>query len=421
MKLYNSLSNQVETFEPKGNEVSLYVCGITPYDTTHLGHAFTYTMADILVRYLEMKGVKVKYVQNVTDIDDDILRKAKEVGEDWHTVGNRWTVHYIQDMISLNVRPPDYFPRATGAIPDIIQNVQRLLEAGVAYESGGSVYYDIEACPEFGQLSDLPRHQMLPVANERGNHPEDPNKRDPLDFVLWQKSAPGEPSWESPWGSGRPGWHIECSTLATKYLGKTIDIHGGGADLCFPHHECEIAQVEPVTGEAPFSRFWMHTAMVRYQGEKMSKSLGNLVMVRDLLEKYSADAIRLYLANQHYREPWSYNEKGLQEAEVLASRIREACAFRGGVDTPLDPSAAWATFTAALDNDLDTPGARRALATLAGAILEASRAKRSIEEAQVALRKMITVLGLQLAGGPDEQVIRGWDVYLKEFGAEVED
>ena len=415
MKLYNSLTDRVETFEPSGDEVSLYVCGITPYDTTHLGHAFTYTIADILVRYLESKGLKVKYVQNVTDIDDDILRKAREAEDDWRSVVNRWTTHYIKDMVELNIRPPDYFPRATSAIPDIIENVKQLIEAGVAYESGSSVYYDVDDCPDFGKLSNLPRHEMLPVANERGNHPDDPNKQDPLDFVLWQRSAPGEPFWESPWGYGRPGWHIECSTLATKYLGKTIDIHGGGADLCFPHHECEIAQVEPVTKKPPFSRFWMHTAMVRYQGEKMSKSLGNLIMVDDLLEKYSADAIRLYLANQHYREAWSYDEKALEESQELYVKIWEAKAVIGGKGDPLDSAAAWASFTSAMDNDLDTHEARRTLTGLADEILEGALAGRSVDDAQKALKEMSTVLGLQLGSGPEERVVSGWDRYLEEF------
>ena len=276
MKLYNTLSKKVEIFLPRGDEVSIYVCGITPYDTTHLGHAFTYTSVDILIRYLESKDLSVRYAQNVTDIDDDILRKAKEVGEDWLAVGNRWTMHYIEDMQALNVRAPDFYPRATDAIPEIVEWVQNLLEAGVAYESGGNVYYDVNAWSDFGELSAIPRSEMLPIANERGNHPDDPAKYNPLDFVLWQAMAPGEPSWESPWGPGRPGWHIECSTLSTKYLGETIDIHSGGADLCFPHHECEIAQVEPVTSELPFVRYWMHTAMVYHDGDKMIKSLGNL-------------------------------------------------------------------------------------------------------------------------------------------------
>ncbi|MEJ2265160.1 MAG: class I tRNA ligase family protein, partial [Anaerolineales bacterium] len=191
MKLYNTLTGQCEEFVPRGDEVSLYVCGITPYDTTHLGHAFTYTVADVLVRFLESTGLQVRYVQNVTDIDDDILRKAKEVGKDWKEIGDEWTRYFIRDMKSLNVRAPDFFPRATDVIPEIIETVQKLLDSGVAYEADGSVYFDIHAWSDFGKLSQMPKEEMLPIANERGNHPDDPNKRDPLDFVLWQAQAPG--------------------------------------------------------------------------------------------------------------------------------------------------------------------------------------------------------------------------------------
>ena len=303
MQLYNTRSHQVETFTPQSEPVTIYACGITPYDTTHLGHAFTYTTVDILVRTLEALGHQVNYVQNVTDIDDDILRKANETEEDWYALGNRWTAYFIHDMQSLNVRAPDHFPRATDVIPQIIEMVATLLEQGVAYVANGNVYFSAAAWPHFGQLSGLARPELLPVANEHGNRPDDPHKRDPLDFVLWQAHASGEPSWDSPWGPGRPGWHIECSAMATHLLGETIDIHCGGSDLVFPHHECEIAQSETVTGRQPFANFWVHVAMVGYEGEKMSKSLGNLVMVRELLTDYSPDAVRLYLAQHHYRQP----------------------------------------------------------------------------------------------------------------------
>jgi len=237
LKLYNTRSQQLEELKPQGDFVTMYVCGITPYDTTHLGHAFTYTTADILIRHLESQGHRVKYVQNVTDIDDDILRKAQETGADWQSLGNEWTAHFIRDMQSLNVRAPDYFPRATEMMAQIGDMVQALVDKGVAYESAGNVYFAVDAWPTYGQLSHLPRTELLPVANERGNRPDDPHKRDPLDFVLWQAQAPGEPAWDSPWGPGRPGWHIECSAMASHFLGETIDVHGGGADLVFPHHE----------------------------------------------------------------------------------------------------------------------------------------------------------------------------------------
>ncbi len=408
MRLYNSRTQKTEEFTPRDHEVSLYVCGITPYDTTHLGHAFTYTSYDQLIRYLELKGNRVRYAQNVTDIDDDILKKAKETGEDWRELGKRWTDHFIDDMIALNICPPDYFPYASDVIPEIIHSVENLIEAGVAYVKNGSVYYQVSRYPEFGQLSHLPHQEMLPVANERGNRPDDPNKRDPLDFVLWQAQAPGEPAWESPWGPGRPGWHIECSTMATKYLGTTVDIHGGGLDLCFPHHECEIAQVEPVRDD-PYVRTWMHTAMVGYQGEKMSKSLGNLVMVSDLLETYSPDALRLFLGSHHYREAWSYQEKDLKEFQKPADTLSQAVRAESGHGVSFNPTQRINEFIDSMENDLRTPGAVHALVDLARGILDASKDRRDVSEAQDMLRKYGRVLGLTFGGyAPEERVAAGW-------------
>jgi L-cysteine:1D-myo-inositol 2-amino-2-deoxy-alpha-D-glucopyranoside ligase len=415
MRLYNTLSRRVETFTPRQNPVTVYVCGITPYDTTHLGHAFTYVSLDVLIRYLAFRGHAVRYVQNVTDIDDDILREAKEVDEPWKALGDRWTAHFIRDMQALNVRPPDELPRATETIPQIIEVVQQLLEAGVAYESGGSVYFQLDAWPEYGKLSRLSYDEMLPIANERGNDPDDPHKRDPLDFVLWQAQAPGEPAWDSPWGAGRPGWHIECSTMAIHHLGYPVDIHSGGADLTFPHHESEIAQAEGATGESPFVRFWVHTAMVHHQGEKMSKSLGNLVMVSDLLESWSPDAIRLYLASHHYREPWEHDQDALEQAEQLARTLREAVTVEDGPGEALDPSAAREAFVAAMDDDLDTPRAVAELAQWAEATLSAARAGRDVQAAQEALRSLGRVFGLRFeAETPEEHVIQTWDRYLQD-------
>ena len=410
MRLYNSKTQTTEEFSLRNREVTLYVCGITPYDTTHVGHAFTYTAYDQLIRYLEMKGMKVRYAQNVTDIDDDILKKAKETGEDWRELGNRWTNHYINDMIALNVLPPDYFPHATDVIPEIVHSVEDLIRVGVAYVKNGSVYYEVSRYPEFGQLSHLPHGEMLPVANERGNRPDDPNKRDPLDFVLWQAQAPGEPAWESSWGPGRPGWHIECSTMATKYLGKTVDIHGGGLDLCFPHHECEIAQVKPVLGHDPYVRYWMHTAMVGYQREKMSKSLGNLVMVDKLMDTYSPDALRLYLGSHHYREAWSYDETELKKFQELANSLSQAVKVQSGKDAPFSPTKYVSEFSESMENDLGTPGAVHALQELARGILEAAKGRRDVKEAQEMLRKYSLVFGLALGcETPEERVVEGWN------------
>jgi L-cysteine:1D-myo-inositol 2-amino-2-deoxy-alpha-D-glucopyranoside ligase len=418
LKLFNTLTQKIESFSTNGNEIKIYVCGITPYDTTHLGHAFTYTAVDIFIRYLESLGLEVRYVQNVTDIDDDILKKAREVGGDWRELGNRWTIHFIRDMQELNVRPPDYFPRATSVIPEIIQTVSHLIDAGVAYVASGNVYYDVQAWPEFGKLCHLPRESMLPIANQRGNFPDDPNKRNPLDFVLWQAQAPGEPAWDSPWGPGRPGWHIECSTMSTKFLGKVVDVHGGGADLCFPHHDCEIAQIEPLLEGRSFVRFWMHTAMVRHQGEKMSKSLGNLVMVRDLLQTYPPDAIRLYLGSHHYRTTWEYDEKKLEESARLADKVQDAVTASSGSGRPLESEPAWASFTAAMDRDLDTPTAIEILADLTDQILDAHLAGRNIEEAQGALRQFVKIFGLRLdQAGPHPDVVQGWEQFVPVFSS----
>lgn len=421
MKLFNSLSRKVEEFTPQNDKVTIYVCGITPYDTTHLGHAFTYTSADILVRFLERKGFKVLYTQNVTDIDDDILRKAKEIQEEWKELGNRWTAHFIKDMKTLNVRPPDYYPRATDVIPDIIAMIQKLLDKGVAYESNGNVYFSVNSWDSFGKLSGLPKPEMLPIANERGNKPDDPNKRDPLDFVLWQARAPGEPYWESPWGPGRPGWHIECSTMSAKYLGVPVDIHIGGADLCFPHHECEIAQIEPINDGTHFTRFWMHIAMVEYAGAKMSKSLGNLVMVRDLLSEYSPDALRFYLASHHYRQSWSYDKTELDQAARKVDLIQTALKEAGGIGRQVDSTTFVQGFDQALENDLDTPKACEMLIEFSQAIISAARTGRPVDRAQADLRAIAGVFGLRFDRPLDNRVIKGWERHLERFPVSIQE
>jgi len=416
VKIYNSLSQEIEEYRPSGEDVSVYVCGITPYDTTHLGHAFTYISIDIFIRYLESQGLNVRYAQNVTDIDDDILRKANESGDDWRALGNGWTAHYINDMQALNVRAPDFFPRATEFIAEIIVTVKDLLDAGVAYESGGSVYFNIASWPDFGKLSKIPRERMLPIANERGNFPDDPNKRDPLDFVLWQAQAPGEPAWESPWGPGRPGWHIECSTMSTGLLGDTVDFHSGGGDLRFPHHECEIAQVEPITGQQPFVRYWIHIAMVHHEGEKMSKSLGNLVMVDDLLKLWTPDALRFYLGCHHYRESWSYDEYELKLAAESSEKCRLAVLADGGSGDQFDARSYWLEFKTAMENDLDTPAAARVMRSLADDILQASNRGLEIDDAQQQLRAMADIFGLILErNSPEERVSDGWNEHLRRF------
>ncbi|HQY29637.1 MAG TPA: cysteine--tRNA ligase [Thermomicrobiales bacterium] len=396
MNLYNSASRSVEPLTVQDNHIGVYVCGVTPYDTTHAGHAFTFLTFDILVRLLRHQGIAVTYVQNVTDIDDDIIRKAKETGTTWDELGTRETNKFLRDLVALNAIPFDHYLRATETIPEIIALVSDLIEKGHGYEVNGNVYFAVASDPDFGKLSRIPSAEMLAVANERGNNPDDPNKRDPLDFVLWQAMAPGEPFWESPWGKGRPGWHIECSAMSMKALGPVVDIHGGGADLIFPHHECEIAQSESATGHVPFTRYWMHVAMVGYQGEKMSKSLGNLVIASNVLESYSADAFRLYLFSHHYRTEWEYVDAEIEHWSDVAKELIEAIEFSSvGYGEALEVRHHSDAFFEAMENDLDTPAAIGVLQALASDILTSDEIDTTT--AQKLLITMSGILGLTLA------------------------
>ena len=397
MHLYNTQTAEKELVTAPTGHLGIYVCGVTPYDTTHAGHAFTFLTFDILVRFLRYMDYDVTYVQNVTDIDDDILRKAKEVGLAWDELGRRETERYQKDMRDINVLDPDHYLRATEHTREMIAIIQPLIAAGHAYVSNNSVYFSVASDPEFGKLSHIPIPEMLPIANERGNKPNDPNKKDPLDFLLWQAAAPEEPTWESPWGPGRPGWHIECSAMATKYLGNTVDIHGGGSDLIFPHHECEIAQTELATGDKPFVRYWMHVGMVGYQGEKMSKSLGNLVLVRDVLDSYSADALRLYLFSHHYRSTWEYIDEEIEDWAQLSRDLQEAVDFPAiGIEDEVDVSVYREQFINAMNDDLDTPTAIEALRDISAAILEAPE-DEDVRDAQDTLRELSSVFGLSLS------------------------
>jgi len=416
LRLRNEITGTLETLQPvRPGQVSVYVCGITPYDTTHLGHAFTYLSFDVLIRYLEYRGLSVRYVQNVTDIDDDILRKSGETGEDWLALGNRWTRHFIEDLRTLNVRPPDVFPRATETIPDIIAQVKALVDSGHGYAAGGSVYYAVETHETFGAVSGLDAEQWLPIANERGNVPDDPHKRNPLDFVLWQAQKPGEPAWESPWGPGRPGWHIECSSMSSAFLGDEIDIHGGGADLSFPHHECEAAQMCGVTGRDVFVHHWLHTAMVRYQGEKMSKSLGNLIWARELLQEHTPDAVRLLVTAHPYHETWSYDPAELEPADARAALLAQAARAEGGWRDEPPTDGYVAAFCAAMDDNLDSRSALESLDTLARDILKAATEGRNVQAAQATLRRLGTVFGLTMGGEIEPRVSDGWDAHHARF------
>lgn len=355
LMLFNSGSGRKEPFRTlKPGSVSIYVCGVTPYDTTHIGHAFTYLSFDALIRYLVFSGLNVNYTQNVTDIDDDVLRKAREQHKDWRALGTFWTRRYLADMKGLNALKPTHYVKATGAMPQIIRMVAALVEGGFAYESAGNVYFNVKKFPRYGRLSHYSEAQMRLLLKERGGDPSDPNKRNPLDFIVWQAWKEGEPYWSSPWGRGRPGWHIECSAMIREYLGERIDIHGGGRDLIFPHHESEIAQSESFTGKRPFSRYFMHTAMVMRDGEKMSKSLGNLVLVSDLLKRHSPNAVRWLLLSHHYRRVWEFMQDELDAAESTVERISRYLAKEPKAKPDADVMK---RFSSAMDDDLDTPAA----------------------------------------------------------------
>ena len=341
----------------------MYTCGITPYDATHFGHAATYLTYDVLQRRLRDLGHETRCVRNITDVDDDLLRKARELGVHYLDLAAGEIARFDEDIVALELLPSFSEPRATSAIADIRGFIGMVLDRGHAYRSAGAVYFDVSSWPRFGEVSHYDRAQMLAFAKERGGNIDDPAKRDPLDFVLWQPSAADEPSWESLWGPGRPGWHIECSALALRELGTTIDLHGGGSDLIFPHHECEAAQSEAATGE-PFVRHWMHQAMVRMDGEKMSKSLGNLVFVSELRKEWDTRAIRLAALAHHYRTPWEWTDDLMAQA---ASRL-DAWEAAGQGEGALDATRA------ALDDDLDTPAAVAAIDAAAAAGLGVSAA-----------------------------------------------
>jgi L-cysteine:1D-myo-inositol 2-amino-2-deoxy-alpha-D-glucopyranoside ligase len=415
--LHDARRGGLHPFVPGGDRstIGMYVCGVTPYDTGHLGHAFTYVSFDVLHRYLEYLGHDVVYVQNLTDVDDDMLRKARETGVDYLELGNRNVTTFLTEMAALNWLPPDHYPRATEHIPQMQDMIARLLDNGLAYRAAGHVYFSIDASPRYGELSKLSRSEMLPIANERGNLPDLAGKRDPLDIVLWQPSLGDEPAWEAPWGAGRPGWHIECSAMATAYLGERFEVHGGGGDLVFPHHESELAQTEGATGITPWVTHWTHAGMLRYQGEKMSKSLGNLVLVRDLLRTYPGDAIRHFLVARHYRSAIDFRQADLDRSADAAAHLRRACQRAEALapETPgladpeaLNPSVAGlrTRFLEAMDRDLDTPSAMPALEALADLALAAGSDMLAAQAGWMVRELGARILGLRLASIPAHAV-----------------
>jgi cysteinyl-tRNA synthetase len=370
LTLYNTLTNQKEEFIPlEKNKVRMYVCGPTVYDTCHIGHARCYVAFDVIRRYLEYCGHEVTFVENFTDVDDKIIKKSNETGEDPFDIAERNIQDYFRDMDALNVKRADIYPRATQHIKDMIVFIERLLEKGYSYTADGDVYFSVEKATDYGKLSGVNVDQMKAGARVA----VDEKKRDPLDFALWKKAKEGEPKWESPWGEGRPGWHIECSTMSLKHLGETLDIHGGGQDLIFPHHENEIAQSEAYSGKQ-FVRYWLHNGFVTIREEKMSKSLGNIVSVEDLLQEYSPETLRYFLVASHYRKPIDFDEAALEEARKAVTRLLNTIGLvkeavkgeqRDLAGEPFSIDEYRERFQEAMDDDFNTPAALSVLFELA--------------------------------------------------------
>ena len=386
LKIYNDLSRSKETFEPlQPGKVNLYVCGMTVYDLCHLGHARVMVVFDVVYRYLKAVGYDVTYIRNITDIDDKIINRANENGEPFHELTERFIQAMHEDSDALGIIPPDAEPKATDHIAEIISMCEKLIEKGHAYVAdNGDVYYDVYSFPTYGKLSGKSLDDLQAGARvEPGDV-----KRNPLDFALWKSAKPDEPSWQSPWGDGRPGWHIECSAMSTKALGDTFDIHGGGADLTFPHHENEIAQSEGATGH-PFVKYWMHNGFVRINDEKMSKSLGNFFTVREILERYQAEEVRYFILTSQYRSPLNYSDEHLDNARNALTRFYTA--LRGLPEaTPTADSQFEKDFHAAMQDDFNTP---EALATLFELVREINRVRAEDETAAAALAALLRQLG----------------------------
>ena len=394
MKITNTLSGKKEEFVPiKDGEVKMYVCGITPQSEAHIGHAMSYINFDVIRRYLEYCGYKVRHVQNITDIEDKIINKAAVMGITPKELVAKNIAGFMADMESLNILRPHEYPCATEEIPQIVEMVRGLVEKGLAYPARGSVYFRVTRLPDYGKLAHRTIDQMMAGARiEPGEE-----KEHPMDFVLWKATKPGEPAWESPWGPGRPGWHIECSAMSLRYLGEQIDIHGGGQDLIFPHHENEIAQSESYTGQKPFVKYWLHNGLLRLGDEKMSKSIGNIVSIKEILSKYSADAVRLFVLSSHYRSPLTFSAEALDGSEKGAERLRQALRTEGDSTGGIDLPDVRERFTKAMDDDFNAPQAVAVLFDLARDLNRLRDENRDTASHRAMLSELGKVLGLDFS------------------------
>ncbi len=391
LTLYNTLTRGKEPFEPlESDHVRIYVCGPTVYDLPHIGNARPVVVFDVLHRLMKRLYPRVTFVQNITDIDDKIIDAAKAEGVGVDELTERTTRAFHEDVAALGVLPPDVEPRATGHIPQMIRMIEKLIETGHAYVAEEHVLFHVPSMPEYGKLSRRDRRKMI----ARARVEVAPYKKDPADFVLWKSSSDDLPGWESPWGRGRPGWHIECSAMSEAHLGETFDIHGGGQDLIFPHHENEIAQSTCAHDGAPFVRHWMHNGYLTVNGEKMSKSLGNFFTVRDLLEQAPGEAIRFYMLLTHYRQPFDWTLEGLNGARQALNRLYTALWHAGDMEAEIEPSR---EFMAALEDDLNTPLAISHLHALATALnkAEADEERKRLKGALLAGGDLLGVLTLE--------------------------
>jgi len=396
MKISDTLTGKKTDFQPIGDTVTMYVCGINPYADSHIGHAMSYIIFDVVRRYLEFRGYKVKHVENITDVEDNIINHANRQGITVKELTEKFAARHFEDMDALNNLRPHFMPKATETIPEIINITQGLIDKGYAYAVGGSVYFRVKKVNDYGKLSKRSPEQMM--AGTRIEAAEE--KEDPMDFALWKAAKPNEPQWDSPWGKGRPGWHIECSAMSIKFLGEQIDIHGGGQDVVFPHHENEIAQSESFTGKKPFVRHWLHNGLLQLGAEKMSKSLGNLITIRDFLKIYSADALRIFVLSSYYRTPLTYTEEAIEAAQNGAERLmrvvnKEVVTGKGKI---LEPKPYYDRFVEAMDDDFNTPQAIAALFDLARDINRAEEEGMNAGKARETLKELGGVLGLTFKG-----------------------
>lgn len=409
MKLYNTLTRKQEILSINNNIINMYICGVTPYASSHIGHAMSSVVFDVLRRYLEFKGFNVNHIQNFTDIDDKMIQVASELGISTVELADNNIKSFLTEMDLLNNLRAKFYPRATEEIDKIIEIISNLISKDLAYHNKDGVYFRVDKVENYGKLSRRTLKDMI-----SGSRVEvDENKENSMDFALWKSKKSGEPFWNSPWGDGRPGWHIECSAMSIKYLGNTIDIHGGGQDLIFPHHENEIVQSEAFTQEIPFSKFWLHNGLLRMGSDKMSKSVGNIVLIKDVLNKFSSNAVRMFILSSHYRSPLDYSEDNIMGKENSIKKLYKVLEHTGGVHSNEVNDLLESRkqqFINAMDDDLNTPRAIATIFDLSKDLNQLINKNIDITEGQILLNRLTSVLGIELTNKNKES---DKDLYLE--------